>query len=411
MTSSEHEDAPRATGAESAHEDRAAPETALPETALPEMGEEAIARVEDAVFEAIAAERRLEARRARRRRRSWSGVAIAASLVVVAAVVSPAILNQVRSTSMGESDASWVAEPGVADGPWPTLPGVEAPGAGVSAESSGGAASEDAGSEEAASGDAAAGASASAGSGSDGALEEDREVAVTAEVSVEVASPADAAEALSALAAEHGGYVQHLAVSAAPEASSDDASTSTIAPSSSDAATLRVPSDSLDAAIADLGGLGEVLRTSIAREDVTGQAVDLRARVAAAEASIARLTELMAEAGSVADLLEVENQLSQRQSELEAYESELEHVEGRVAMSTLQVWLVRQDTPAPVEPGSPFLDGMLTGWNALVAALGGLVAVVGFALPWLVPIAAVVLLVWLIRRRGRARAAARDAEA
>lgn len=409
MTSSEHEDAPRATGAESAHEDRAAPETALPETALPEMGEEAIARVEDAVFEAIAAERRLEARRARRRRRSWSGVAIAASLVVIAAVVSPAILNQVRSTSMSESDASWI-EPG--DVALPTLPAVEAPGSGVWGGSSGGAASEeDAGPEGATSGDATAGGSSSGGSGSDGALEEDREVAVTAEVAVEVASPAAAAEALSALAAEHGGYVQHLAVSAAPEASSDDASTSTIAPSSSDAATLRVPSDSLDAAIADLGGLGEVLRTSIAREDVTGQAVDLRARVAAAEASIARLTELMAEAGSVADLLEVENQLSQRQSELEAYESELEHVEGRVAMSTLQVWLVRQDTPAPVEPGSPFLDGMLTGWNALVAALGGLVAVVGFALPWLVPIAAVVLLVWLIRRRGRARAAARDAEA
>ncbi|MGV9768713.1 DUF4349 domain-containing protein [Microbacterium sp. NPDC003461] len=405
MTSSEHEDAPRGGapdgGAERTDADAAAP------GGLPEMGDEAIARVEDAVFATIAADRRLElARRRRRRRRAWGGAAIAASLVVVAAVASPAILNGVRGASISESDASGVAEPGIAGEPWPTVPGVEAPGTGVWGGSSGGAASDEAGSEDAASGGSAAG-----GSGSDGALEEDREVAVTAEVSVEVASPADAAEALSALAAEHGGYVQHLAVSAAPEASSDDASTSTIAPSSSDAATLRVPSDSLDAAIADLGGLGEVLRTSIAREDVTGQAVDLRARVAAAEASIARLTELMAEAGSVADLLEVENQLSQRQSELEAYESELEHVEGRVAMSTLQVWLVRQDTPAPVEPGSPFLDGMLTGWNALVAALGGLVAVVGFALPWLVPIAAVVLLVWLIRRRGRARAAARDAEA
>lgn len=252
------------------------------------------------------------------------------------------------------------------------------------------------------------GADAAGGLAEDAAVDEEsgaaaREVAITAELRIEVASPADAADRIGEIARQHDGYVERLSVSGSGAPTADDTDAAIEPAWATDTATLRVPSDDLDAVLSELSALGDVLGTNITREDVTATAVDLRARIASAQASIARLQELMAQAGSVADLLEVEAQLAQRQSELEAYESELEHVEGLVSMSTVHVALVRENAPAPVEPGSPFLDGLLGGWNALVASFGALITVLGFALPWLVPVAIVWGVIALVRRRRRRR--------
>lgn len=304
-----------------------------------------------------------------RRRRGWTTALIAVLAVAVLLAVSPALVSFIEGTARPSGTSS-------------------AAGIGVGMEGSGGVATED-------------------GAPADEGEAIAREVAVTADLRLEVGSPSDAAERIGEIARAHDGYVERLSVSG-----SDAPADAAIEPAwTSDSATLRVPSDRLDAALADLSDLGDVLGTSITREDVTAAAVDLRARISSAEASIARLQELMAQAGSVGDLLEVEAQLAQRQSELEAYQSELEYVEGRVEMSTVNVALVRENAPNPVEPTSPFLDGLLGGWNALVASFGALITLAGFALPWLIPVALVWLIVRLLRRRRRPTAAPSPAEA
>ena len=340
---------------------------------LPPLDERAVERIERGVFAAVA----LDRARARRRRQMWGGLAIAASLVVVAAVVSPALID-----SLGGSTSSGASAP------------IEQQAESESAGSASGTASDEA---------------ADSGTADDAT---EREVAVTAELSIEVASTGEAAERVREIAAAHDGWIERLSVGTSgesdPTASEGmpgdrtEPSVTGIEPYPSpgpDEATLRVPADRLDAALADLGTLGEVQRTLVTRDDVTAHAVDLRARVSAAETSIARLTELMGEAASVADLLEVETQLAARQAELESARSELEAVEGRVAMSTVIVRFLTEPAPAEVEPSSPFLDGLLSGWNTLMAALGGMVAALGFLLPWLAPLGLIVLIVWAIRRR------------
>lgn len=303
-----------------------------------------------------------------RRRRAWVVSLVAILAFVVLLITSPAIVSLVGD-SRGVSGGS------------------SAPDVGVGTDATAGSAPEDS-----AASDEAAPA---------------REVAVTADLRIEVPSPTEAADRIGEIARAHDGYVERLSISGVT--ATDDAA---IEPAwASDSATLRVPSDRLDAVIADLAGLGELVARTITREDVTATAVDLRARISSAEASIARLQELMAQAGSVGDLLEVEAQLAQRQSELEAYQSELEYIEGQVDMSTVNVALVRENAPNPVEPTSPFLDGLLGGWNALVASFGALITVVGFALPWLLPVALVWAIVALIRRRRRPAAAEAPAEA
>jgi hypothetical protein len=147
---------------------------------------------------------------------------------------------------------------------------------------------------------------------------------------------------------------------------------------------------------------GDVLSSSISKQDVTSTAVDLRARVDATRASVQRLTELMSQSGSVSELIEAEVALTDRQAQLESYEQQLDMLEDQVAMSTLQVQLTRPAPQASADPAG-FGDGLRAGWNGLIVSLNALVVALGFVLPWLAIAAAVLLVVWIIRRARRPR--------
>ncbi|MFX5574754.1 DUF4349 domain-containing protein, partial [Acinetobacter baumannii] len=82
--------------------------------------------------------------------------------------------------------------------------------------------------------------------------------------------------------------------------------------------TVRVPATSLQSVMDGLSAVGDVTATSVNRSDVTEQTVDLRARVAAGEASVARLTQLMSQASSVSDLIAAESALADRQAQLDS---------------------------------------------------------------------------------------------
>lgn len=166
--------------------------------------------------------------------------------------------------------------------------------------------------------------------------------------------------------------------------------------------TLRVPADRFDDAFAQLREVGEVQNEDRSASDVTMQHVDLKARVGALEASIERLTELMAGAATTSELLEAEAALSQRQAELDGLRAQLQQLEGQINEATIWVSLGVKSAPLPGGP-SNFWEGLVSGAKALVAFAAGAIVVLGMALPWLavfgVLAAAVVLLVRGIRRR------------
>ena len=349
---------------------------------LPELSDETIARIENSVFSAIAEERppaRPSAVAARTRRRRWlTGAGIAAAFVV-GVLVTPPILGAVGGgTTMSTADGAGgsVAESGPGS---PERLGEVAPGAvDDSAADSSGLVGSDVG-------------------------DADREIIATAHATLQVKNIADAAAAITALAEERGGYVESTEVGKAV------AVDGTTEPAPSDSGygwiSIRVPSADLSDVIAALDDSGEVLSSSISKQDVTSVAIDLRARVDATKASVTRLTELMAQSGTVSELIEAEVALTDRQAQLESYEQQLASIEDQVAMSTLQVELTRTAAPTTADPAG-FGDGLLAGWNGLVVSLNALVVAVGFILPWVAIAGVVVLIVWLIRRARRARRAA-----
>ena len=108
----------------------------------------------------------------------------------------------------------------------------------------------------------------------------------------------------------------------------------------------------------------------------------------AAQASVDRLTELMAQAGSLSDLIAAESALAERQATLESYQQQLKYYDEQVAYSTLTVTLTEPVETVEANPAG-FGDGLAAGWNGLVATLNGIVIAIGFLIPWILVLAAI----------------------
>lgn len=215
----------------------------------------------------------------------------------------------------------------------------------------------------------------------------DREVITTGWVSLVAADPAQTAEDIATMVETAGGWVE----SRSQTAGYDD-----VGPSSS--ITVRLPSDRVSDTVAALNDAGEVEDVSVDSVDVTATGQDLDARIGALTASVSRLTELIADAETTADLIAAESELTTRQAELDALTSQRASLTEQVAMSTLTVSISAESPPSELTPGG-FLGGISRGWSALVTTANVVVVVLGAVLPWLIPVALVYIIVRIARRR------------
>jgi Domain of unknown function (DUF4349) len=355
--------------------------TASPEP-LPELGPERIERIESSLFAEIARERTV---RRKRRTGVWLAGGAAAAVIVVAAVIAPSVGGLVSGTS---SDESAVA---------PSAP-LEDAGAGGAADDS------------AAVTEGLTAQDSEQSRGAESAAAPDRDIITTASATVVVDDISAAAAMIADAATSRDGYVESMSIGRSGEVMPVDPMTGMVYdtsmpyPSPPDGAwiTVRVPAEGLQSLVDQLSGLGEVTASSVNRQDVTTVTLDLEARVASAQASVDRLTLLMTQAGSLADLIAAESALAERQATLESYQQQLKYYDEQVAMSTLTVSLVQPVETVTADPAG-FGDGLTAGWNGLVATLNGIVIAIGFLIPWIVVVTIVGLIVWgivrLVRRR------------
>lgn len=102
--------------------------------------------------------------------------------------------------------------------------------------------------------------------------------------------------------------------------------------------TFRVPVAKWDEALSDLRKIGsKVLSEQTNSSDVTGQAIDLDARITNLKTTETALQGIMARASAIPDVIAVENQLSQTQGSIEELTAQLGHLKDQAAMSTLTV--------------------------------------------------------------------------
>lgn len=163
--------------------------------------------------------------------------------------------------------------------------------------------------------------------------------------------------------------------------------------------TLRVPSDRFDAVVDQLAKLGTVQARRVDSDDVTDKVVDLRSRLKNAQISADRLRELLAKAEVVQNVITIEDRLTQRETQIEQLEGELQVVEDQVDLATIRVTFTESDKATVSKDLPGFVEALRSGAVTLGNIVLVLVAAAAFALPFL----PLVVLGWWLRRQWRRR--------
>lgn len=176
--------------------------------------------------------------------------------------------------------------------------------------------------------------------------------------------------------------------------------------------TVRIPADSIDAFLQDVGGLANIVRQNKSIEDVTLSYVATESRLKALETEEARLLELLSQAENMTDLLEIEARLSEVRSELENYASQKRLYDNQIDYATIYIAIEEVQEYTPTEEASLW-ERIRDGFRDNLEGVGeGLLDVLVWfivSIPTLVVLAVVVLILVLIVRRIRRRRKAKKA--
>jgi hypothetical protein len=170
--------------------------------------------------------------------------------------------------------------------------------------------------------------------------------------------------------------------------------------------TLRVPPKEFTDTADAVAKLGTVVERTVDTEDVTGDVADVKGRLTAARASVARIQRLLKDATTIDEITRIEKELNTREAELESLESRQRALADQTALAKLTVTLHRTASPTPAvaaaakDTPDSFDDGLSFGWSAFVSIGRVLLVVTGALLPFAIAAALVVVpLIYLSRRR------------
>ncbi len=215
----------------------------------------------------------------------------------------------------------------------------------------------------------------------------------TASLSVRVATAsgvAKAADAADQIAVDAGGSVFADDRTAGKQATAE--------------LTLKVPPDSLTTVLDRLAGLGKERSRTSSTKDVTTQVADVGSRVLSARKSLDRLRTLYAKATKVRDVIAIEQEIAQREADLESLQAQQRSLADETATATIHLSL---DSPPAHKLAAPahhertgFIGGLQRGWHAFAVSVSALVTVLGAALPFLLVVLLAGAIWWRLHRRG-----------
>ena len=200
---------------------------------------------------------------------------------------------------------------------------------------------------------------------------------------------------------ELGGYVENMSVNN-QKYSSSETKTADI--------TARVPIEKLDLFVNEVEGQSNLLSRSSNAEDVTLRYVDMQARMDSLQTEYDRISELLKEADSLDNIIELENRLTDIRYEMQSYGSQMKAMKNQATYSTiyLNIKQVIEYTPV-VEKEKTRLERMSDGfikncskvWNGILDFCVGFVVALPVLLVWAVVITLIVLLIRFIVRKNR----------
>jgi hypothetical protein len=152
--------------------------------------------------------------------------------------------------------------------------------------------------------------------------------------------------------------------------------------------TIRVPTKQFDTAIAALKTIGQVDNLSVKAEDVGQEYVDLQSRLKNYQAQEAQLLAIMTKAQTVAETLQVEEQLTSVQGEIEVIKGRMQYLDNQVDLSTINITVQEPGAVVPSSNEWGLSDALSTAARAFIWVIDALIVLVGALLP--------LFLLWLV---------------
>ena len=199
-----------------------------------------------------------------------------------------------------------------------------------------------------------------------------RQVISTAEITLSVSVVQTAIDQTQSIVVGMGGFVERLSSSGGPRRQRANM-------------TIRVPQAQFFSAISRIEALGVVQSRNLGAEDVSAQFIDLEARLKNSLREEESLLSLLERTQSVAEILAIERELFRVRAEIERAQGQLNYLERRVDLATIDLTLVPLDDQVALPPSASFIidvkdvDTSVSGIKGMVASVDGLVDRVFFS--------------------------------
>lgn len=132
--------------------------------------------------------------------------------------------------------------------------------------------------------------------------------------------------------------------------------------------TVRIPSDKFEEFFAKLSEKAEYIdEKSINLTDVTEEFLDVEVRLRNKKALENRFIEILKEANSVSEILEVEREIGKIREEIESTEGRLNYLKNETSLSTVYVTIYQELETVYRE--NPVIKSLKNGWKYLLSFL------------------------------------------
>jgi hypothetical protein len=202
----------------------------------------------------------------------------------------------------------------------------------------------------------------------------------TASLTFQAADVTAAASRATDIVTAAGGYVSSEHASASPPGHARPAVS----------LSLKIPAAQYPATLSKLSAMPGTRQTSLSQQaqDVTQQVADVSSLVTSAQAAITQLRALLKRAGTVGDLLTVQDQINAEESSLEALQAQQRALARETSYATVSMTLAGPYPRAARAPRKQqqhgFVAGLGAGWRGLRLVVSGILTALGAMLPFAV---------------------------
>lgn len=166
--------------------------------------------------------------------------------------------------------------------------------------------------------------------------------------------------------------------------------------------SVRIPSTRLDEGLAAIRALGvKVVSENVMGTDVTDQYVDLDARLETLMKTKVKFDQIMATAIQIQDILSVERELVNLQSQIDSIRGQQKYLEQTAKLSLVTVYLATDELALPYAPAQPWRPSVIfkEAVRSLIITTRGAGSVLIWAVVYSPILAPLGLLVWWLKRK------------